>query len=59
MDVPEMVFSAVSLSYQQEVIEEPGAKISIRDPKLEKEDLVSSLAEEATVIAFRERTKIR
>ncbi len=55
IDVPLMVFVAVSLVYQAEVMLDPGAKISTHDPKFENEDLASPFVVEPTVRALAAR----
>ena len=52
IDVPLMVFVAVSLVHHAEVIEEPGAKMSRQVPMLENDDRASVLVVDPTVIAF-------
>lgn len=51
MEVPEMVFVPVSLSFQVDVMSEPGAYRSTTEPKFENEDCLSSIVLDATVIA--------
>src|SRR2546423_9634004 len=51
MEVPEIVFVAVSLVFQDEVMLEPGAKISRQVPTLENDERASVLVVEPTVIA--------
>lgn len=51
IDVPLIVLVAVSLVFQAEVIDEPGAKMSRQVPMLENEDRASVLVVEPTVIA--------
>ncbi len=51
IDVPLMVFVAVLLVYQSEVMLEPGANRSRQEPKLEKLDRASELVVEPTVRA--------
>lgn len=55
IDVPEIVFVAVSLVFQAEVMLEPGAKISRQVPKFEKDERASVLVVEPTVIALATR----
>ena len=55
MEVPEIVFVAVSLVFQDEVMLEPGAKMSRQVPKLENDERASVLVVEPTVIAFATR----
>ena len=52
IDVPEMVFVAVSLVRQAEVMLLPGAKMSTQVPKFENEERASLVVVEPTVIAF-------
>ena len=52
IDVPEIVFVAVSLLDHADVMLEPGAKISTQVPKFENEDRESLLVVEPTVRAF-------
>ena len=52
IDVPLIVFVAVVLVYQAEVMLEPGAKMSRQVPKFENEERASVLVVEPTVIAF-------
>ena len=52
IDVPEIVFVAVSLVLQEDVMLEPGAKISTQVPKLENEERASLVVVEPTVSAF-------
>ncbi len=52
IDVPLIVFVAVSLVYHAEVIELPGAKISRQLPKLEYHARASELVVAPTVMAF-------
>ena len=51
MDVPLIVFVAVSLVFQDEVMLEPGAKMSTQVPKLENEERASVLVVAPTVLA--------
>src|SRR5689334_15148715 len=51
IDVPEIVFVAVSLVDHAEVIDEPGAKTSTHAPKFEKVERASLLVVEPTVSA--------
>jgi len=51
MEVPLMVFVAVSLVFQAEVMLEPGAKRSRHVPKFENEERASVLVVEPTVFA--------
>jgi len=55
MDVPEMVFVAVSLVFHDEVMLLPGAKISTQVPKFEKDERASVVVVEPTVIALGSR----
>jgi hypothetical protein len=55
IEVPEIVFVAVSPVCQAEVIEEPGAKISRQVPKFENDERASELVVEPTVIALATR----
>ena len=50
-----MVFVAVSLVFQAEVMLEPGAKMSRHVPKLENEERASLLVVEPTVFAVATR----
>lgn len=52
IDVPEIVLVAVSLVLQEDVMLEPGAKMSTQVPQLENEDRASVLVVEPTVSAF-------
>ena len=52
IDVPEIVFVAVSLVRQAEVMLLPGAKMSTQVPKFENEERASLVVVEPTVIAF-------
>src|ERR1044072_1928885 len=52
MEVPEIVLVAVSLVFQDEVMLDPGAKISTHVPKLEKDERASVLVVEPTVMAL-------
>jgi hypothetical protein len=52
IDVPLIVFVAVSLVFQAEVIDEPGAKRSRQVPMLENDDRASVIVVEPTVIAL-------
>jgi hypothetical protein len=52
IEVPLMVFVAVSLVFQADVIDDPGAKMSRQVPMLENDDRASVLVVEPTVIAF-------
>src|SRR5690606_7320526 len=51
IEVPDIVLVPWSLSFQAEVMSEPGAYRSTTEPKLEKSDWASSLVLEATVRA--------
>ena len=51
IEVPLMVLIAVVEVCQAEVIDDPGAKMSTHDPKLENEERASVLVVEPTVIA--------
>jgi hypothetical protein len=55
IEVPEIVFVAVSLVFQDEVMLEPGAKISTHVPKLEKDERASVIVVDPTVIALGSR----
>ena len=55
IEVPEIVFVAVSDVYQADVIEEPGAKMSRQVPKFENDERASVSVVEPTVIAFAAR----
>src|SRR5918993_834538 len=55
IEVPEIVFIAVSLRCQDEVMLEPGAKISTHVPKFENDERASVLVVEPTVIALATR----
>ena len=55
MEVPEMVLVAVSLVFHDEVMLDPGAKISTHVPKFEKDERASVLVVEPTVIAVATR----
>ena len=50
MDVPLIVLVAVSLVFQDEVMLEPGAKMSTQVPKFENEERASVLVVAPTVI---------
>jgi hypothetical protein len=50
-----MTWVAVSLVAQDDVMRDPGAKISTQDPKLENDDITSFLSVEPTVMASRTR----
>lgn len=52
IDVPEMVFVAVSFVFHEEVMLEPGAKMSTQVPKLENEERASVMVVAPTVMAF-------
>ena len=52
IEVPEIVFVAVLLVAQAEVILEPGAKMSTHVPKFENEDRASELVVDPTVSAL-------
>jgi hypothetical protein len=52
IDVPEIVFVAVSLVRQVEVMLLPGAKMSTQVPKFENDERASLVVVEPTVIAF-------
>ena len=49
--MPLMVAMAVSLELYEDMMDEPGAKMSRQLPQLEKEERVSLLVVEPTVIA--------
>src|SRR5689334_22994556 len=49
IEVPSIVFVAVLLVYQAEVIEEPGANISTQGPKLENQERAPEESIAATV----------
>lgn len=51
MDVPEMVFVAVSLPIHALVTLVPGAKMSTTEPKLEKDAMLSETVEAPTVFS--------
>ena len=55
MEVPEIVLVAVSLVFHDEVMLEPGAKISTQVPKFEKDERASVLVVEPTVMALATR----
>jgi hypothetical protein len=55
IEVPLIVFVAVLLVYQADVMLEPGAKISTQVPKLENDERASELVVEPTVIALETR----
>ena len=55
IEVPEIVFVAVSLVFQDEVMLEPGAKMSTHVPKLEKDERASVIVVDPTVIALGSR----
>lgn len=60
IEVPEIVFVAVSLAFQDEVMLEPGAKTSTHVPKFENDERRSVLVVEPTVMALgREIARIR
>jgi hypothetical protein len=50
--VPEIVFVAVSLVFQDEVMLLPGAKMSTQVPKFENDERASVIVVAPTVIAF-------
>jgi hypothetical protein len=52
IDVPEIVFVAVSLVFHDEVMLLPGAKMSTHVPKFENEERASVVVVEPTVIAL-------
>ena len=52
IDVPEIVFIAVSLVFHDDVMSVPGAKMSTQVPKFEVEDRASLIVVFPTVIAF-------
>ena len=51
MEVPLIVFVALSPVFHAEVMLDPGAKMSTHGPKLEKDETVSDEVVEPTVIA--------
>ena len=51
MDVPLIVFVAVSLVIQEDVMFDPGAKMSTHVPKFENEERASVLVVAPTVLA--------
>jgi hypothetical protein len=51
IDVPEMLLVAVSLVFQEEVMLDPGAKISTQVPKFENDDRASVVVVDPLVIA--------
>jgi hypothetical protein len=51
IDVPLIVFVAVSLVDQADLMLDPGAKMSTTLPKFEKDDRASELVDEPTVMA--------
>ena len=55
IDVPEMVFVAVSLVFHDDVMLLPGAKMSTQVPKFENEERASDVVVEPTVIALATR----
>jgi len=55
IEVPEIVFVAVSLVFQDEVMLEPGAKTSTHVPKFENDERASVLVVDPTVIALGSR----
>jgi hypothetical protein len=55
IEVPLIVFVAVSLVDQAEVMLEPGAKMSRHEPKLENEERASLLVVDPTVTALATR----
>jgi hypothetical protein len=55
IEVPEIVFVAVSLVFQDDVIFDPGAKMSTHVPKFENEERASVVVVEPTVIALATR----
>ena len=59
IDVPLIVFVAVSLAFQDEVMFTPGAKMSVQVPKLENEARASLMSEAFTVIASVTRAGVK
>ena len=55
IEVPEIVFVAVLLVFHDEVMFDPGAKISTQVPKFEKDERASVLVVEPTVMALATR----
>jgi hypothetical protein len=55
IDVPDIVFVAVSLVFQDEVILDPGANMSTQVPKFENDERASVVVVDATVIALATR----
>ena len=55
IDVPEIVFVAVSLVFHDEVMLLPGAKMSTQVPKFENDERASVVVVEPTVIALGSR----
>jgi hypothetical protein len=55
IEVPEIVFVAVSLVFHDEVMLEPGAKMSTHVPKFENDERASVLVVEPTVMALAAR----
>jgi len=55
MEVPLIVFVAVVLVYQAEVMLDPGAKMSVHVPKFENDERASVLVVEFTVMALATR----
>ena len=55
IEVPEIVFVAVSLVFHDEVMLEPGAKISTHVPKFENDERASVVVVDPTVIALGSR----
>ena len=55
IDVPEIVFVAVSLVFHDDVMLLPGAKMSTQVPKFENEERASLVVVEPTVIALATR----
>src|SRR5258705_329233 len=55
MEVPEIVLVAVSLVFHEDVMLEPGAKISTHVPKFENDERASVVVVEPTVIALATR----
>src|SRR6185436_20499650 len=55
IEVPEIVLVAVLLVFQDDVMFDPGAKMSTQVPKFEKDDRASVVVVEPTVSAFATR----
>ena len=52
IEVPEIVFTAISLVIQADVMPEPGAKMSTQVPKFENDERASVVVVDPTVIAL-------